>query len=84
MILGLGIFSLPLGFMWLGQGLGIIRWPKASHMIDHGQWAINGLGVMMAGALMLVLGLRWKTGKSKSRSFSSSSGSSGRRRRTKR
>ncbi len=52
LLLILGLLALAIGLLWIGQGLGVIDWPKSSFMIRHLQWA--GYGAALA-ALGLVL-----------------------------
>ena len=48
----MGLLALAIGLLWIGQGLGVIDWPKSSFMIRQLQWA--GYGAALA-ALGLVL-----------------------------
>ena len=53
-IMIVGVLALVVGLLWIGQGLGVIRWPASSFMIDMRPWAMRG------GALALVgLALIW-------------------------
>jgi uncharacterized membrane protein len=52
LLLILGLLALVIGLLWIGQGLGVIDWPKSSFMIRQLQWA--GYGAALA-ALGLVL-----------------------------
>ena len=52
LLLILGLLVLAIGLLWIGQGLGVIDWPKSSFMIRQLQWA--GYGAALA-ALGLVL-----------------------------
>ena len=47
-----GLLLLATGLLWIGQGTGIITWPRESFMIRQIQWA--GYGAALAG-LGLVL-----------------------------
>jgi hypothetical protein len=47
-----GLLALALGLLWIGQGTGMVAWPRTSFMIDQIQWAGYGAGL---GALGLVL-----------------------------
>jgi uncharacterized membrane protein len=51
-LLVVGLIALAIGLLWIGQGLGIVAWPRQSFMINQIQWA--GYGAAMA-ALGLVL-----------------------------
>jgi uncharacterized membrane protein len=52
LLLVVGLFSLAVGLLWIGQGTGVIDWPQSSFMIRQIQWA--GYGAALA-ALGLVL-----------------------------
>jgi hypothetical protein len=43
----IGLLSLALGLLWIGQGTGMIMWPASSFMIRQLQWA--GYGAALAG-----------------------------------
>ena len=47
-----GLLALAVGLLWIGQGTGVIAWPRASFMINQIEWA--GYGAFVA-ALGLVL-----------------------------
>jgi membrane protein implicated in regulation of membrane protease activity len=49
-LLTIGIIALVFGLLWIGQGTGVIAWPKHSFMINQMQWA-------WYGAVLAVLGL---------------------------
>jgi hypothetical protein len=50
-----GIVSLLMGLLWIGQGLGLIRWPAESFMIDVRPWALRGLLLALFGIVLLLL-----------------------------
>lgn len=52
LLLIVGLISLVIGLLWIGQGLGVIDWPRSSFMIRQIQWA--GYGAVLA-ALGLIL-----------------------------
>jgi hypothetical protein len=52
-----GIVSLLMGLLWIGQGLGLIRWPAESFMIDVRPWALRGLLLALFGLVLLLLPL---------------------------
>ena len=54
----IGALLLAMGLLFCGQGLGWIRWPAQSFMIDDMTWVWYGGGVMVLGAIVLVL-TRW-------------------------
>ena len=45
-MLVIGTLAVLMGLLWLGQGLGIVRWPASSFMID-----VTGLGGRAARSL---------------------------------
>lgn len=47
-----GLLALAIGLLWIGQGTGMVAWPRTSFMIDQLQWA--GYGAVLA-ALGLIL-----------------------------
>lgn len=51
-LLVVGLIGLAIGLLWIGQGLGLVTWPRQSFMINQIQWA--GYGAALA-ALGLVL-----------------------------
>ena len=57
-LLILGSIAALLGFFWLGQGLGIIRWPASSFMIDRYTWVVTGSIVGAAGLLVILVARR--------------------------
>ena len=52
LLLILGLLALAIGLLWIGQGTGMIAWPRTSFMINQIQWA--GCGAVVA-ALGLIL-----------------------------
>lgn len=52
-----GILGFALGILFLLQGLGVIRWPVSSTMIDQRVWVIRG-GVLALLSAILVAGVR--------------------------
>ena len=55
-MLVVGTVALLMGLLWIGQGLGLVRWPASSFMIDVTAWAIRGAVLAIGGALMLFYG----------------------------
>jgi hypothetical protein len=53
-----GIIALAMGLLWMGQGLGYVRWPASSFMIDETSWIYYGGGMTALGALLIVFALR--------------------------
>jgi hypothetical protein len=57
-LFSLGGLAILLGLVWIGQGTGIFRYPSNSFMIDQTRWAWRGLGLAVAGGLLLVAARR--------------------------
>jgi ABC-type nitrate/sulfonate/bicarbonate transport system permease component len=50
-----GILAVAAGLLFLGQGTGLIMWPKESFMLADRTWARNGLLLAAAGAIVVWL-----------------------------
>jgi hypothetical protein len=57
-MLVVGTLAVLMGLLWLGQGLGLVRWPASSFMIDVTAWAVRGAVLAVGGALMIYYGRR--------------------------
>jgi hypothetical protein len=51
MLLIIGLLAIAVGLLWIGQGLGLVLWPKESFMLNQTRWAWYGLGLAVAGVL---------------------------------
>ncbi len=49
-LIAIGVLMTLMGLLWIGQGLGYIKWPASSFMLDQRPWADRG-------AILAVLGL---------------------------
>jgi uncharacterized membrane protein HdeD (DUF308 family) len=58
----LGVAALLMGLLWIGQGLGIIRWPASSFMIDMSAWSWRGALLAAAGVALIVYARRRRQG----------------------
>lgn len=58
LLLILGLLALAMGFLWIGQGLGYVHWPKTSFMIDQRPWAWRGAGLALVGLVLLYFSRR--------------------------
>ena len=58
MMMVIGTLAVLMGLLWLGQGLGLVRWPTSSFMIDVTAWAVRGCVLAVGGALMIYYGRR--------------------------
>jgi hypothetical protein len=54
----IGIIALAVGLLWMGQGLGYVRWPASSFMIDETPWIYYGGATAVLGVLLIVFTLR--------------------------
>jgi hypothetical protein len=52
-LLIVGLIALAIGLLWIGQGTGVIAWPKTSFMINEIQWA--GYGVVLAAVGLILI-----------------------------
>jgi len=51
----IGVLLIGMGLLFCGQGLGIVRWPASSFMINQVTWAYYGTGLAVLGAILIVL-----------------------------
>ncbi|MDR3476738.1 MAG: hypothetical protein P4M14_01740 [Gammaproteobacteria bacterium] len=51
----IGIFALAMGLLWVGQGLGYVRWPESSFMISQVKWTYYGAAVGGVGVLFIAI-----------------------------
>lgn len=57
-LMAAGVFFLVIGTLWALQGLGMVRWPSASFMLDRRDWALYGATTALVGAVLVQLGRR--------------------------
>ena len=57
-LLAVGVLLTLVGLLWIGQGLGLVRWPASSFMIAQRQWADYGAGLAVAGLLLVLIARR--------------------------
>jgi hypothetical protein len=50
---GLGAVLVLLGLLWTAQGLGWVRWPQSSFMIDQRDWVWRGALTALLGAVLV-------------------------------
>jgi uncharacterized membrane protein len=53
LFLVLGIAALLIGLLWIGQGTGIVNWPRSSFMISQMQWAYYGCALALFGVFIV-------------------------------
>ena len=52
-LLTVGLIALAIGLLWIGQGTGVVAWPKTSFMIDEIQWAGYGATLAAVGLILI-------------------------------
>ncbi len=52
-ILVIGLVALAIGLLWIGQGTGVVAWPKTSFMINEIQWAGYGAALAAVGLILI-------------------------------
>jgi hypothetical protein len=62
-LLIIGLVALAIGLLWIGQGTGVIAWPKSSFMINQIQWAGYGAILAAVGLILIWQGQRQDRGK---------------------
>jgi hypothetical protein len=63
LVIVLGVLCLLMGLLWIGQGMGVIRWPASSFMIDVHDWVMRGAILAILGAVMILIGRRLGRGR---------------------
>jgi hypothetical protein len=58
LLLILGLLALAIGLLWIGQGSGMIAWPRSSFMINQIQWAAYGAVLAAVGLILIWQGRR--------------------------
>ena len=53
LLLILGLLALATGLLWIGQGTGVINWPRSSFMIKQLQWAGYGTALSAVGLILI-------------------------------
>jgi hypothetical protein len=53
-----GILAFAIGLLWIGQGLGYVRWPASSFMLAERSWADRGAGLAVLGLLAILVARR--------------------------
>jgi len=54
LLLLIGILVLAAGVLFVGQGLGLIRWPASSFMINEMTWVYYGGGIAVVGLVLII------------------------------
>jgi len=50
----IGAVALLIGLLWIGQGLGLVAWPRSSFMLGRQEWAIRGGALAVIGVIVLL------------------------------
>jgi len=58
LLLLIGIILLAAGLLFVGQGLGLIRWPASSFMINEMKWIYYGGAIAVAGLVVIIVSRR--------------------------
>jgi len=53
LLLTVGMMALAIGLLWIGQGTGVVAWPKSSFMINEIQWAGYGAALSAVGLILI-------------------------------
>jgi hypothetical protein len=53
LLLVLGLLALAIGVLWIGQGTGMVAWPRTSFMINQLQWAGYGAALGAVGLILI-------------------------------
>jgi hypothetical protein len=59
----LGFAAVLMGLLWIGQGLGIVRWPASSFMIDMSAWSWRGAVLAAVGVGLILYARRRPAGR---------------------
>ena len=51
----IGVAALASGILFVGQGLGYIRWPARSFMINETAWVYYGAAIAAAGLILTLI-----------------------------
>jgi uncharacterized membrane protein len=53
LLLTVGLIALAIGLLWIGQGTGVVAWPRSSFMINQIQWAGYGAALSAVGLILI-------------------------------
>ena len=51
----IGVLCALMGFLWIGQGLGYVHWPRSSFMLDQRPWVARGAVLAVMGLVLIVV-----------------------------
>lgn len=49
----IAVLAVLMGLLWIGQGTGLVMWPRESFMLAEPKWAWNGAILAGVGAVVL-------------------------------
>ena len=49
----IGLLAVLMGLLWIGQGTGLVMWPRESFMLAEPKWAWNGAILAGIGAVVV-------------------------------
>jgi hypothetical protein len=55
-----GAVAAIVGLFWIGQGMGIIRWPTSSFMIGQYDWVLIGSITAVVGLVAILVARRMR------------------------
>jgi len=58
----IGAAATLIGLLWIGQGLGVVRWPASSFMIDMRPWSVRGAILAAVGIALILFARRSRHG----------------------
>ena len=58
LIMVTGAAALAAGLLFVGQGLGYVRWPASSFMINQRAWVYYGAAIAAAGLILTFVARR--------------------------
>lgn len=57
-LIAVGAILTAFGLLFVGQGLGWVRWPASSFMIDQYTWVLRGSVVAATGLVVILVARR--------------------------
>jgi hypothetical protein len=54
----IGVAALASGLLFVGQGLGYVRWPASSFMINEMKWVHYGGAIAVTGLILITVARR--------------------------
>ena len=54
----IGVVAIGMGLLFIGQGLGYVRWPASSFMLSQIRWAYYGGAIATIGLALVIVARR--------------------------